>query len=71
MARRANETGMELAAVGATPAAVAELQRLVDEGRLTDKLARTVLEGVVNGEGSPAEIMAARCAPILFLRIKV
>jgi aspartyl-tRNA(Asn)/glutamyl-tRNA(Gln) amidotransferase subunit B len=38
---------------------VAELQRLVDEGKLNDKLARTVLEGVVAGEGSPTEVMAA------------
>ncbi|MFB9234193.1 Asp-tRNA(Asn)/Glu-tRNA(Gln) amidotransferase subunit GatB [Plantactinospora siamensis] len=60
LSRRANETGVELAAVGATPAQVAELQRLVDEGKLNDKLARTVLEGVVAGEGSPAEIMSNR-----------
>jgi aspartyl-tRNA(Asn)/glutamyl-tRNA(Gln) amidotransferase subunit B len=60
LARRANEQGLELAAVGATPAHVAEIQRLVDSGRLTDKLARAVLEGVVSGEGTPSEIMAAR-----------
>jgi aspartyl-tRNA(Asn)/glutamyl-tRNA(Gln) amidotransferase subunit B len=39
---------------------VVELQSLVDAGKLTDKLARTVLEGVVAGEGSPSEVMAAR-----------
>jgi aspartyl-tRNA(Asn)/glutamyl-tRNA(Gln) amidotransferase subunit B len=60
LARRANEQGLDLAQVGATPEQVAGLQRLVDEGRLNDKLARTVLDGVVAGEGSPAEIMAAR-----------
>jgi aspartyl-tRNA(Asn)/glutamyl-tRNA(Gln) amidotransferase subunit B len=60
LARRANEQGVELAAVGASPAQVAQLQGLVDEGRLNDKLARTVLAGVVAGEGSPAEVMAAR-----------
>ncbi|MEV4755368.1 Asp-tRNA(Asn)/Glu-tRNA(Gln) amidotransferase subunit GatB [Micromonospora sp. NPDC049559] len=60
LSRRANETGVELADVGATPAQVAELQGLVDAGKLNDKLARTVLEGVVAGEGSPTEIMAAR-----------
>jgi aspartyl-tRNA(Asn)/glutamyl-tRNA(Gln) amidotransferase subunit B len=59
LARRANETGAELASL-ATPEQVAELQRLVDDGKLTDKLARTVLEGVVDGEGSPAAVMAAR-----------
>jgi aspartyl-tRNA(Asn)/glutamyl-tRNA(Gln) amidotransferase subunit B len=59
LARRANETGAELATL-ATPEQVAALQRLVDDGKLTDKLARTVLEGVVAGEGSPAEVMASR-----------
>src|SRR4051812_45567743 len=60
LARRANESGIELSALGATPAQVAELQKLVDDGKLNDKLARTVLEGVVAGEGDPAAVMAAR-----------
>jgi len=60
LARRANESGIELSAVGATPTQVAELQKLVDGGKLNDKLARTVLEGVVAGEGDPAAVMAAR-----------
>ncbi|GIE93768.1 Asp-tRNA(Asn)/Glu-tRNA(Gln) amidotransferase subunit GatB [Paractinoplanes rishiriensis] len=60
LARRANETGVDLAEVGATPVQVAELQKLVDEGKLNDKLARAVLEGVVAGEGNPTEVMAAR-----------
>ncbi len=60
LARRANESGIELSAVGVTPAHVAELQSLVDEGKLTDKLARTVLEGVIEGQGGPAQVMAAR-----------
>ena len=37
--------------MGATPAQVAELQGLVDAGKLNDKLARAVLEGVLAGEG--------------------
>jgi aspartyl-tRNA(Asn)/glutamyl-tRNA(Gln) amidotransferase subunit B len=60
LARRANEQGIELSAVGPSPALVAALQKLVDDGKLNDKLARTVLEGVVAGEGDPAEVMAAR-----------
>jgi aspartyl-tRNA(Asn)/glutamyl-tRNA(Gln) amidotransferase subunit B len=60
LARRANETGVELAELGATPAQVAQLQSLVDGGKLNDKLARAVLEGVVAGEGDPAAVMAAR-----------
>jgi aspartyl-tRNA(Asn)/glutamyl-tRNA(Gln) amidotransferase subunit B len=60
LARRANEAGAELAEVAATPSDVAALQALVDEGKLSDKLARTVLDGVLAGEGTPAEVMAAR-----------
>jgi aspartyl-tRNA(Asn)/glutamyl-tRNA(Gln) amidotransferase subunit B len=60
LARRANETGVELAAVGATPADVAELQELVGAGKINDRLARIVLEGVLAGEGSPTEVMTAR-----------
>jgi aspartyl-tRNA(Asn)/glutamyl-tRNA(Gln) amidotransferase subunit B len=60
LSRRANETGVELASVGVAPADVAELAGLVQAGRLSDKLARTVLEGVMAGEGSPTRVMAAR-----------
>ncbi|MBX6723086.1 MAG: Asp-tRNA(Asn)/Glu-tRNA(Gln) amidotransferase GatCAB subunit B, partial [Dactylosporangium sp.] len=60
LARRANEQGVDLTALGVTPAHVAELQSLVEKGTLTDKLARQVLEGVLAGEGSPAEIVAKR-----------
>jgi aspartyl-tRNA(Asn)/glutamyl-tRNA(Gln) amidotransferase subunit B len=59
LSRVANERGVELASL-ATPAHVAELQALIDDGKLTDKLARTVLEGVVAGEGSPSAVMATR-----------
>lgn len=33
---------------------------MVAGGALNDKLARQVLEGVLNGEGSPDEVVAAR-----------
>jgi len=60
LARRANEAGVDLSALAVTPEHVAELQRLVDAGKLNDKLARAVLEGVLAGEGSPTEVIAAR-----------
>lgn len=60
LSRRANDAGVDLAGLGADPAEVAALQRLVDEGTLSDTLARTVLDGVLAGEGSPAEVVAAR-----------
>jgi len=36
------------------------LGSLVAQGELTDKLARQVVEGVIAGEGSPAQVIAAR-----------
>jgi len=60
LARRANDLGVDLTDVGVTPAQVAEVQKLVDAGTVNDKLARQVFEGLYAGEGSPAEIVAAR-----------
>ncbi|MDI6910261.1 Asp-tRNA(Asn)/Glu-tRNA(Gln) amidotransferase subunit GatB [Nocardioides sp.] len=60
MARRANEAGVEVGELGVTPVDVARVQVLVDEGKLNDKLARQVLDGLLAGEGSPDEIVAAR-----------
>ena len=60
LARRANETETDLAALGVTPAQVARVQALVDEGTLNDKLARQVLDGVVAGEGDPDDVVAGR-----------
>ena len=60
IARRANEAGRELDAAGIAPAQVARVQALVDEGSLTDKMARTVIEGVMAGEGDPDEVVSAR-----------
>ncbi len=60
LARRANESEVELPDLGVTPADVARVQALVDEGTLNDKLARQVLDGVLDGEGTPDEIVAAR-----------
>ena len=60
VARRANETGVDLEDVGITPQQVAEVQALVEDGTINDKLARQVFEGVIAGEGSPTEVVAAR-----------
>jgi aspartyl-tRNA(Asn)/glutamyl-tRNA(Gln) amidotransferase subunit B len=59
ISRIANADGREPGEL-VTPAQVAQLQRLVDEGTLTDKLARQVLEGVIAGEGDPADVVASR-----------
>jgi aspartyl-tRNA(Asn)/glutamyl-tRNA(Gln) amidotransferase subunit B len=60
LARRANEAGVGLDELGVTPEQVAGVQALIDEGRVNDKLARQVLEGVLAGEGSPEEVVSAR-----------
>jgi aspartyl-tRNA(Asn)/glutamyl-tRNA(Gln) amidotransferase subunit B len=60
LAQEANSRGVELAALPITPAQVARVSALVAEGKLTNKLAREVIDGVLSGEGSPDEVVAAR-----------
>ena len=60
LARAAKEQEVSLEELAVTPVQVAQLQGLVDSGRLTDKLARQVLQGVLAGEGDPQEVVAAR-----------
>ena len=60
LARRANEQGVDLVELPVNPADVARVQALVDEGRINDKLARQVFDGVLAGEGTPDEVVAAR-----------
>ena len=60
LARRANDTGAEIGELGVTPGDVAAVQSLVDAGTLNDKLARQVFDGLLAGEGTPEEIVAAR-----------
>jgi aspartyl-tRNA(Asn)/glutamyl-tRNA(Gln) amidotransferase subunit B len=60
LARRANEQGVDLEDTGVTPQQVAEIQALVEAGTINDKLARQVFDGVIAGEGSPSEVVAAR-----------
>ena len=60
MARRANEQGVDIAELDVTPADVARVQALVDEGKVNDKLARQVFDGVLAGEGTPDEVVEKR-----------
>lgn len=59
ISRVANQQEREAADL-VSPENVAALQKLVDAGTLTDKLARQVLEGVIAGEGTPQEVVDAR-----------
>jgi len=60
LARHANATGTDLAALAITPAQVARVSALVKAGTINDKLARQVLDGVLAGEGDPDAVVAAR-----------
>ena len=60
ISRRAKEREVSLDEAGVSPGQVAELQGLIDSGRINDKLARQALEGVLAGEGSPTQVVEAR-----------
>ena len=60
LARRANEQAVDIGELPITPAQVARIQALVDDGSINDKLARQVFDGVLAGEGEPDEVIAAR-----------
>jgi aspartyl-tRNA(Asn)/glutamyl-tRNA(Gln) amidotransferase subunit B len=57
--RIANARGVDAGSL-VSPIHVSELIALVENGDLTDRLARQVLEGVIAGEGSPEAVVAAR-----------
>jgi aspartyl-tRNA(Asn)/glutamyl-tRNA(Gln) amidotransferase subunit B len=59
IARIANERGVDAAAL-VSPKDVSELIALVESGELTDRLARQVLLGTIDGEGSPTHVVEAR-----------
>ena len=58
--QKANEANIALDELAITPAQVAAVVALVDEGKLSNKLARQVVEGVLAGEGEPEQVMTAR-----------
>ena len=60
LARTAAERGIEPSALPLTGADVARVVQLIGEGTLTNALARKVVAGVLDGEGTPDEVMNAR-----------
>lgn len=60
LSRVANNDGVALEDLAVTPAQIAELQGLIDTGSLTDSLARQALDGVLAGEGDPAQVAESR-----------
>jgi aspartyl-tRNA(Asn)/glutamyl-tRNA(Gln) amidotransferase subunit B len=60
LARRANEDLVDVASLSITPEQVARVVALVESGALNDRLARSVIEGVLAGEGDPDAVVASR-----------
>ncbi|WP_199253558.1 Asp-tRNA(Asn)/Glu-tRNA(Gln) amidotransferase subunit GatB [Mycolicibacterium mengxianglii] len=60
LVQKANEVSVAVSDLAITPAQVAAVVKLVDEGKLSNKLARQVIEGVLAGEGEPDAVMSAR-----------
>ncbi|WP_136141045.1 Asp-tRNA(Asn)/Glu-tRNA(Gln) amidotransferase subunit GatB [Corynebacterium endometrii] len=57
---KANEAGKDLQDLEISPAQVARVAELVAEGKLTNKLARQAVDGVLAGEGDVDEVVASR-----------
>ncbi|MBP2476933.1 aspartyl-tRNA(Asn)/glutamyl-tRNA(Gln) amidotransferase subunit B [Crossiella equi] len=60
LSQQANTQGVDLTALAITPAQVARVIALVTEGKLTNKLARQVVDGVLAGEGEPDAVVESR-----------
>ncbi|OZD09162.1 Asp-tRNA(Asn)/Glu-tRNA(Gln) amidotransferase GatCAB subunit B [Rhodococcus sp. 06-235-1A] len=60
LSQQANIAGVELADLSIIPAQVAEVAALVSDGKLNNNGARQVVDGVLAGEGEPAQVMSAR-----------
>jgi aspartyl-tRNA(Asn)/glutamyl-tRNA(Gln) amidotransferase subunit B len=58
--RHANQSGTDLAELPISPRDVARVAELERSGQLSDRLARQVIAGVLAGEGTPDEVVAAR-----------
>jgi aspartyl-tRNA(Asn)/glutamyl-tRNA(Gln) amidotransferase subunit B len=60
LSQQANNRGVELAELPIAPAQVAAVIAMVGAGTLTTALARNVVDGVLAGEGEPADVVAKR-----------
>ena len=60
LARVANSEGVAVQDLSITPSQVAKIQKLIDAGELTDRMARDVVAGVLAGEGEPEAVIEKR-----------
>ncbi|KFF31572.1 Asp-tRNA(Asn)/Glu-tRNA(Gln) amidotransferase subunit GatB [Bifidobacterium bombi] len=57
ISREANSRGVSLEELPITPSDVAQVEKLVADGKLNDKLAKQTVVGVLAGEGAPDEVV--------------
>ena len=57
LSQQANKRGVELTELAITPTQVSRVIELVSEGKLTNKLARQVVDAVLDGEGEPDQVV--------------
>lgn len=60
LVQQANSREVELSELPITPTQVAAVVTLINDGKLSNKLARQVIDGVLAGEGEPEQVMTAR-----------
>ncbi|ALR12528.1 aspartyl/glutamyl-tRNA amidotransferase subunit B [Mycobacteroides saopaulense] len=60
LVQQANTREVELAELPITPSQVAVVVALIKDGKLSNKLARQVVDGVLAGEGEPEQVMNDR-----------
>src|SRR5699024_568764 len=61
----ANEKGVSPEALGVTAADVVEIERLIADSTINDKIARQVVGHVAEGEGRPTEVVEARSLAVV------
>ena len=57
---RAKNADVDPGQLGVNPATIVELNKMVEDGKINNKMASEVLDGVLAGEGTPAEIVEKR-----------
>ncbi|CPZ73658.1 Asp-tRNA(Asn)/Glu-tRNA(Gln) amidotransferase subunit GatB [Mycobacteroides abscessus] len=60
LVQQANSREVELADLPITPTQVAAVVALIKDGKLSNKLARQVVDGILAGEGEPEQVMKDR-----------
>jgi aspartyl-tRNA(Asn)/glutamyl-tRNA(Gln) amidotransferase subunit B len=60
LSRQANAMELSTSELAISPDQVATIQKLIDAGDLTDRMAREVVAGVIAGEGTPEQVIEKR-----------